>query len=247
MRNIVFSIWFACVLSLAWSTPVGASTPVLRAVDYLAQRYQIPISNPVDGHTFVSVLLVTSATLSTRSPVDHGREAPKGMMYLSLQMTSNPPQLEYPDPNWGSYFSSMTPLSASAIRYVAMSGHSYSAMRADPISQANNVGVYGDGLVNAVYYFTVPLTNRRGTVVISPSRTIGMEYQGFVGSDVLVSLDVGGPTRIQLSFPKHLTVITSTPPNRKANGVLDSREWAQPHGDDSRRASCGLRRHGATS
>ena len=212
-RNIAFSIWFACVLSLAWSTPVGASTPVLKAVDYLAQSHQIPITNPVDGHIFASVLLVTSATLSTTNPVDRGREAPKGTMYLSLQMTSNPPELEYPDPNWGSYFSSMTPLSASAIRYVAKSGHSYSVVRADPISQANNVGVYGDGLVNAVYYFTVPLSNRRGTVIISPTRTTGMELQGFVGSDVLVSLSVSGPTRITLSFPKHLIVTSSTPRN----------------------------------
>ena len=212
-RTIAFSIWFACVLSLAWSTPVGASTPVLKAVDYLAQSHQIPITNPVDGHIFASVLLVTSATLSTTNPVDRGREAPKGTMYLSLQMTSNPPELEYPDPNWGSYFSSMTPLSASAIRYVAKSGHSYSVVRADPINQANNVGVYGDGLVNAVYYFTVPLSNRRGTVIISPTRTIGMEYQGFVGSDVLVSLSVSGPTRITLSFPKHLIVTSSTPRN----------------------------------
>ncbi len=133
----------------------------LNAVDYLAQSHQIPITNPVDGHTFASVLLVSSATLSTTNPVDRGREAPKGMMYLSLQMTSNPPELEYPDPNWGSYFSSMTPLSASAIRYVAKSGHSYSVVRADPINQANNVGVYGDGLVNAVYYFTVPLESAR--------------------------------------------------------------------------------------
>jgi len=212
-RTIAFSIWFACVLSFAWSTPVGASTPVLNAVDYLAQSHQIPITNPVDGHTFASVLLVTSATLSTTNPVDRGREAPKGMKYLSLQMTSNPPELEYPDPNWGSYFASMTPLSASAIRYVAKSGHSYSVVRADPISQANNVGVYGDGLVNAVYYFTVPLSNRRGTVIISPTRTTGMEFQGFVGSDVLVSLSVSGPTRVTLSFPIRLTVVTSTPRN----------------------------------
>ncbi len=40
-----------------------------------------------------------------------------------------------------------------------------------------------------------------------------MELQGFVGSDVLVSLSVSGPTRITLSFPKHLIVTSSTPQN----------------------------------
>ena len=214
-RRVLFALWTGCIASMAWSAPASANSVRSTASDQISQQYQIPITNPVDDHTFASVLLATSAALSTTSPVGRGQAAPKGTMYLSLQMTSNPPQLEYPDPNWGSYFSSMTPLSASAFRYVAVSGRSYSVVRADPIRQANNLGVYGDGLVNAVYYFMVPLSNRGGTVIISPSRTVGMEYQGFVGTDVLVSLDVGGPTRIKLSFPKQLTVITSTPPNRK--------------------------------
>jgi len=105
----------------------------------------------------------------------------------------------------------MTPLPASALRYVAASGRSYVAMRADPINQTYNPnGTSDDGLVDATYYFIVPITNRRGTLVISSTRTTGVEYRSFTGLPPVV-LVIGGPTKVALAFPKKLTVTVPVP------------------------------------
>ena len=187
-------------------TPAGASYVEYSALDQVAQRYQIPIINPSDGVSSPSVMFVTSATLDTTNPDGSGTHAPRGKIYLSLQMSSGPIQRNFGDPHWGSFFSTMTPLPATALRYMAASGRSYPVMRVRPIDQTYNPnGASDDGLVDATYYFTVPISNRRGTVVISPTRTMGGENVGFVGGP-LVSLKVGGPTRIALSFPMKLTV-----------------------------------------
>jgi DNA-binding SARP family transcriptional activator len=62
-----------------------------------------------------------------------------------------------------------------------------------------------DGLVAADYYFVVPITNRRGILIISSTRTTGVEYRSFEGSAPL-ELNIGGPTSIPLNFPKRLSV-----------------------------------------
>ncbi len=133
------------------------------------------------------------------------------MIFLSLQMSSGPIQRQWGQPNWGSFFSTMTPLPATALRYVAASGRSYAVTRINPVDQTYNFSSdTDDGLVDATYYFTVPISNRRGTLIISPTHTIGEQYQGF-GGGPLISLVVGGPTKIRLVFPKALTVSVTAP------------------------------------
>lgn len=190
--------------------PAGASYVEYSALDQIAQSYEIPITSPNDGASWPSVLLVSSAQLDTDQPGDRAIHAQRDMIYLSLQMSSGPVQHQYGDPAWGSFFSVMTPLPAEAFRYVTPSGRTYVATRIDPIDQANNPNAdISDGLVDATYYFTVPITNRHGSVIISPSHTVGTEYEGFTGIST-GQLNVGGPMRIAVSFPKDLTVSTPT-------------------------------------
>jgi DNA-binding SARP family transcriptional activator len=84
----------------------------------------------------------------------------------------------------------------------------------------------GEGLVDADYYFVVPIANRRGTLMISPTRTTGVEYTNFTGFSP-VELKVGGPTRIALKFPEKLTVTVLPPvktvpvPGEEAGSVFN--------------------------
>jgi len=200
-------------MSFAWTTPAGASYLKQSAVDTLGQSYRIAVTNPADGTTLPSVLFFSGAVLDTTSPLKRSLHAPKGEIYLSLRMSSGPIQRNYRNPLWGDFFSGMSPLPASALRYVTASGRRYAATRVDPINQTNNFNAAtDDGLVDATYYFTVPITNRRGTIIISPTYTTGVPYHGFTGF-ASVRLNVGGPTSIALSFPKKLTV--TLPPPKK--------------------------------
>ncbi len=190
----------------SWWTLAGASSNYVEysAFEQISKSYAIPVTNPSDGATWPSVLLVASATLDTDQPGDRAIHAPPDEIYLSLQMSSGPVSRQVNDPNWGSYFSTMTPLPASAFSYLTPSGRRYPVTRTDPANQTYNANANNDGLVDATYYFTVPITNRSGTVVISPSRTVGTEFVGFTGGNP-TQLNVGGPTRIAVSFPKTLT------------------------------------------
>ena len=212
-------MWFFVVMSLGWGGSANASYLEYSALDQIAQSYEIPITNPSDGASYPSVLLVTSATLDTTNPDGSGIHAPRGKIYLSLQMSSGPIQYQVNQSNWGSFFSGMTPLPAAALRYVTASGRSYPVTRVNPVDQTNNPnGAADDGLVDATYYFTIPFANRHGTIIISSFHTAGSEYKGDYGGS-LVQLDVGGPTRIALSFPKHLTVTKHLTATRRAAGT----------------------------
>jgi DNA-binding SARP family transcriptional activator len=199
-------------MSFAWVTPADASSRNESAVDSIEQSYRIPITNPQDRITLPSLLVVAAATLSTTSASDPQLLAPTGEIFLTLRMSSGPMQRNYGDPLWGDFFSGLKPIPASALRYLAASGRSYTATRAKPIKQTFNPnGTSDDGLVDATYYFTVPITNRRGTLVFSSTRTTGVEYHNFTGFAPVV-LDIGGPTNVALTFPKKLTVTVPTPP-----------------------------------
>ena len=210
LRNIAFAVWCGAVLSLAWGGSAEASYVEYSALDQIAQSYEIPITNASDGASYPSVLLVTSATLDTTNPDGSGVRAPRGKIYLSLQMSSGPIQYQLGQPEWGSYFSTMTPLPATALRYVAASGRSYPVTRINPIDQTNNFNsMTDDGMVDATYYFTVPISSRRGAVVISPCHTVGTQNQNAIPYSP-TSLSVGGPTTIKVQFPKVLTTARSS-------------------------------------
>jgi hypothetical protein len=206
-----FAVWFFLVLSLLWVTSAGASYVERSAVDAIARTYRLPITDAQNGTTLPSVLNFESAALDTKSPANQNMYAANGQIYLSLHMSSGPFQSNEGDAHSGDFFSGMTPLPASALRYVAASGRSYVATRIDPISQINNLNALSDdGLVDAMYFFTVPITNRRGTLVILPTSIGGVEYEGFTGI-ASVELNIGGPTKIALRFPKKLAVTVPTP------------------------------------
>lgn len=208
---MAFAVWSCLVLSLMWPTPASASFVKESAVDSIEQSYRLPITSSEDGLTMPSLLVVASANLDTTSPINARLTAPTGTIFLTLHMSSGPIQRNYGSPLWGDYFSGLMPIPASALRYVAASGRSYSATRANPIDQTNNPnGASDDGMVDATYFFTVPITNRRGTLIISPTRTTGVEYHGFTGFAPVV-LDIGGPTKVDLVFPKNLTVTAPSP------------------------------------
>ena len=197
------------ILALAGVATAGA--PVEKsAVDQITQSYEVPVTNHADGVTISDVLTVTSATLDTLNPDGSGVSAPSGRIYLSLQVTSSPPQVSSTSPAWGHFFSTMTPIPGSAWRYVASSGIKYVATRVNPVDQTfNSNATTDDGMVDATYYFTVPLSTRAGTIELLPTRTLGVEYTGFVGG-VSVIMSVGGPIKIPVHFPKDLTVTTTT-------------------------------------
>lgn len=73
-------------MSMMWVTPASASYLKQSAVDSIARSYRIPITNPVDGVTVPSMLIVVSATLETTNPSNSQLHAPRGRIYLSLQM-----------------------------------------------------------------------------------------------------------------------------------------------------------------
>ena len=150
------------ILALAGVATAGA--PVEKsAVDQITQSYEVPVTNHADGVTISDVLTVTSATLDTLNPDGSGVSAPSGRIYLSLQVTSSPPQVSSTSPAWGHFFSTMTPIPGSAWRYVASSGIKYVATRVNPVDQTfNSNATTDDGMVDATYYFTVPLSTRAG-------------------------------------------------------------------------------------
>ena len=200
----------------------GASAADIResALDVISATYVIPVVNPSDGVSMPSMLLVQNAELITVNPSGTMTNAPAGMIYLTLQASSGPVQSQYGDAHWGHFFLGMTPLPATAFRFVAASGLRYPVTRANPRHLSNDPnGTSDDGLFDATYYFTVPISTRSGRVVISPSRTVGSEYAGFQGGS-LTQLKVGGPTSIAVSFPKELSVTTT--PVAETNPTMGS-------------------------
>jgi len=207
-------------MSGSLSTWASASEIQQSAVDQISGLVEIAVTNPLDHVEHPSVLLISSATLDTKSPDGSGVSARAGEIFLSLQMSSGAsPASSANGPNFGNYFAQMTPLPGSVLWYFAKSGKRYPATRINPVNWTNAWGTSNpDGLVDATYYFTVPITNREGTIVMEPSRTLGIEYDHNVEQPPTM-LEVGGPTRIPLSFPKNLTVAA---PRTTTKNVLPS-------------------------
>jgi hypothetical protein len=180
------------------------------ATDVISRSYDISITNPSDGNSVPSAVLVTSSTLNTNNPDDASVHAPPGTIYLSLQATSSAAPEPANDPNNWDSFTGMTPLPAGAIHFTAASGKTYPSVRADPVNTSQDSGDVYDGLVDATYYFVVPISTSAGSIVISRCRTIGYESQDDFFNAVAYQLNVGGPTKIEISFPRHLNVSSST-------------------------------------
>ncbi len=190
-----------CVSSAAW-----ADRTHTYGTDQLALSYEIPITNPANGHSYPSVLLVSGARLDSQMPDGSGVSAPSGQLYLTLQMSSGPVQHNFNDPSYGNFFSNITPLPASAFECRTTKGQAFPVTRSNPTDESVNANAdTEDGLVAATYACLVPDNFRAGSVVVGPSSTIGTEYQNMGGGTPTV-LHVGGPTTIPVQFPAQLTV-----------------------------------------
>lgn len=208
-RNFLLALIVTLVVaSWAWSCVTASAAPQTQtSFDQIGLSYEIPITNPANGDRFSSVLLVESATLSTKEPDGSGVVAPPGKIFLTMQMTSGAIPPPPNSVNQTSYFDGITPLAGTALQFDSASGHHYVATRINPVNWNNFMfnTANPDGLVDATYYFVVPISTRRGTLVILPSHTIGYENVNLLDGNLL-ALDVGGPTKIPLSFPRNLTI-----------------------------------------
>jgi hypothetical protein len=190
------------VAPLCASTVASADRPHSYATDQLALSYEIPITNPADGLSYPSVLLVSGARLDSQMPDGSGVNAPDGKLYLTVQMSSGPVQHNFGDPAYGNFFSNITPLPASAFACRPTKGQVFPATRSDPANESVTANAdTADGLVAATYACLVPDNFRAGSVVIGPSSTIGTEYQNMTGGSPTV-LHVGGPTSCSRPVPR---------------------------------------------
>ncbi|MHB1209354.1 MAG: fimbrillin family protein [Acidimicrobiales bacterium] len=195
----------AMALTMAWVTTAGAGSSEQSSNVTMNEVFSIPVSDVANGVSLPSILLVTGARLDTLSPDGTGAVSPTGRIYLSLLMSSGPPQLSQGNVNDGHFFSGMTPLMGSAVVFSNSTGTRVAATRSDPVDQTYNPNAtIDDGLVDAVYSFLVPIDTRSGSVSIEPTFTNGVEYTGFSGTPV-ARLKIGGPTTFSLTFPKKLT------------------------------------------
>ena len=166
------------------------------------RTFNVPIRNPSDGVTLNSVLRVTSAQLTGFSNDGLNTPAPRGKSYLTLSMTSGPTQTQFGNPNWGHFFTQMSPYPGTAVTFAQSQDAPITAVMTNPINQANNAnGESDDGLVDASYRFLVPKSTTSGTINFHPFVTNGVEYTGFVGSSTTTQLHVGGPTAFAVTFP----------------------------------------------
>ena len=196
-----FSLWSlkrtSSAPSVLYADPVNSSL-----TDSVNRTFNVPITNPADGVTLNSVLDVASAHLSAFNNDGVNTPAPTGKAFLTMTMSSGPPQLNYPAPNWGHFFSGMQPFPGSAVTFTPKGGVPVSAVMTNPVDQTNNVNATSDdGLVDATYSLLVPDTTTTGTLTFHPFVTNGVEYTGFGGSPGTTPLRVGGPTSLALTFP----------------------------------------------
>jgi DNA-binding SARP family transcriptional activator len=201
--------------SQEWTQCAGAATSALTSVDQIDQSFQIPVTDSTTHVEYPSVLVVHSASLNTTPPKAIVGSGPRDFIFLILNLTSGPVQSQFGDATWGDFYSNMVPLPATAIRYITASGRSYVAKRIDPSSAGSFANADSDdGLVDATYFFTVPISNRSGTLEILPSRTFGTRYEDFdgVGATALVT---GGPVKVTLRFPMRLTATPTSPVTRR--------------------------------
>ena len=196
-----FSLWSlkrtSSAPSVLYVDPVNSSL-----TDSVNRTLNVPITNPADGVKLDSILDISSAQLSAFDNDGVNTPAPKGKAYLTLTMSSGPPQLSFGDANWGHYFSGMEPFPGSAVTFTPTGGVPVAATMTNPIPQADNAnGASDDGLVDATYSILVPNTTKTGTLTFHPFVTNGVEYIGFNGTPNTTPLHVGGPTSLALTFP----------------------------------------------
>jgi hypothetical protein len=172
----------------------------------------IPLTNPADGFTSQSQVIVKRAVLTAFSPDGSNSVVTSpNQAYFAITVASRYPQVASSDPNWGHYIANIQPLAGSALTF-APAGMAPVTATADnvvaPPDQDTSAG--DDGLLDATYVFDVPASTTSGTLTIAPTATTGAEYSGFVGGSA-VPIQVGGPTSFALTFQSPLTAAVVQP------------------------------------
>jgi len=210
-RNVAVVLTTTVILGLGLVVPASAGYTQRSASDQMSQSLSIPVTDGANGAILPSVLMVQGAQLDTTNSLGTHAQAPPGMIFLTLQATSGPEQRSYGQANYGHFFSGMTPLAESAVTFTSHAGRVYVSTRSNPINQTYNPNsASDDGLLDATYWFLVPISTRTGTITIRPTSTQGVEYTGFVGGQSS-QLKIGGPTSFTVSFPKKLNVTSPSP------------------------------------
>lgn len=212
------------MVALAAWTPVAASTARSES-DAVDRTYQVSIYNPLTGSKSISDILITTVTLSLVKPGGNGREAPRGVAYLTFAATSSVNPRIANNPSQPPEFGGMTPLPSSALKLVLGKRRVYSATRFDATTPMMEFYSSDDGLIDATYYFTVPISTRRGSIVIEPSRTIGYEITD-LNNQGPYELRTSGPTMIPFQFTGQLVDPAGTRSGSSvASAIRDVVEW----------------------
>ena len=214
-REMLLCLVFTTGLWIAVESPSDAAATQRSSVDQINEEFTLRITNRADGVTLPSTVFIKSAGLSTTSYVGNSIPAPKGEIYLSFGATTSPDQDQYGQANSGHFFSTMAPLAPTAITFTSGVGRRYTAKESNPINQANNPNASSDnGLLDATYWFLVPINTRSGVISIEPANTEGVEFHGFVGQ-ATSPLHIDGPISFRVKFPQ-LTEPVKSGPKRTA-------------------------------
>lgn len=209
-RSVSFRKGCLCLLitTCLWITleiPSGAVIAQRSSIDQINEVFTIQITNPSDGVTLPSTVFVKDAGLSTTSYAGISTHAPKGEIYLSFGAETSPEEDQYGQADSGHFFSTMTPLAPSDVTFTSGAGGQYVAKESNPLNQANNPNASSDnGLLDATYWFLVPVNTRTGVISIGPGTTEGVEFHGFVGQ-ATTPLHIAGPISFKVSFPSKLS------------------------------------------
>jgi hypothetical protein len=163
--------------------------------DQLGITKMMTIRDPAFG-TNVTEVFIDSAELSAFEPGGSSVPAPGGHAYLELSMAASSTQGEL---NAFNYLTNIAPIPGSAVTLTS-NGHRYTAMRSS-LPQPN-LSTSDNGMLDAVYAFLVPSSTTRGIVSIGPATTSGLTYQNYLNSGSMDTLEVAGPVRFSVGFPK---------------------------------------------
>jgi hypothetical protein len=173
--------------------------------DQLGITKTMTIRDPAFG-TNVTEVFIDSAELSAFEPGGGSTPAPAGHAYLELTMKAHSTQGELKAFN---SITNITPLPGSAVTLTS-NGHHYTAMRTN-VTQPD-LSTSDNGMMDAHYAFLVPSSTTRGVVSIGPATTSGQTYQNYLNSGPFDTLDVAGPVRFSVGFPKPPAVVSQPAP-----------------------------------
>jgi len=161
-----------------------------------------PIVNPADGFGSPADVTLTSATLTYFAPDGSGTtpgDPTKAYLVVDLAATHPGDGTFKATPEWGHFFSNLTPLPGDRITFTPKGGTPITA-QSTPKPSTVGAPTDDDGLLDADYWFTVPATTTTGNIALTPGPVTGVEYTGFVGNGQ-TTLTLTGTGSFFVDFP----------------------------------------------